>query len=299
MGTRYWSASSQRSTPPLHHSVTSLGVVDLVRVFERAQRRRGLRNRTVIERTRTLERLALRGPLLELTTDEIEEWLDDQRITIRSRGAYLSHIHAFYAWCVIAGHRIDDPTTPIDRPRLPKKVPRPIGDADLEMALSMADARMRCWLTLACYAGLRCMEISQLTREDVLDSHDPPLLRVLDGKGGKEGVVPLHPAILDALRTYGMPRSGPLFLSVRRTKFSPATVSGYIADFLHGLGMGDTAHRLRDWFGTALYAETLDLRLTQEMMRHSDPSSTAGYVAFNQPGAVHAVIALRAHSDNP
>lgn len=234
---------------------------------------------------------------MELTTDDIEEWLDAQRITIRSRGAYLSHIHAFYAWCVISGHRIDDPTTPIDRPRLPKKVPRPIGDADLEMALTLADARMRCWLTLAAYAGLRCMEISKLAREDVLDAHDPPLLRVLDGKGGKEGVLPLHPAILDALRAYGMPRSGPIFLSTKRAPFSPATVSGYVADFLHGLGMHDTAHRLRDWFGTALYAETHDLRLTQEMMRHADPSSTAGYVAFNQPGAVTAVVALNAKGD--
>lgn len=65
-----------------------------------------------------------------------------------------------------------------------------------------------------------------------------------------------------------------------------------IANHLHGLGLVETAHRARDWYGTALYASTKDLRLTQEMMRHSDPSSTAQYVAFNQPGAADAVASL-------
>lgn len=260
--------------------------------FARAQRRRGLRGRTVNERTAVLKRIALRGKLLTLSTDDIESWLDDQDITLRSRGAYLSNIHAFYKWCVVTGKRVDDPTVPIEPPRKTRKLPRPIGDDDLDVALAMANPRMKAWLMLACYEGLRCMEIAALAREDILDRHDPPLLKVMDGKGGKEGIVPLHPDVLDALNTYGMPPTGPVFLSTRGRKFAPATVSGYVAGYLHGLGLHDTAHRLRDWFGTATYAATKDLRLTQEMMRHSDPSSTSGYVAFDEPGAVEAVRGL-------
>lgn len=266
---------------------------DICRLFERAQRRRGLRARTITERTRTLLRLEQAGPLLALTTDQIDDWLDAQPISLRSRRAYLSHLSAFYKWAVISGQRIDDPTTVIEPPKVPRKLPRPIGDDDLDIALQMAPPRMKAWLLLACYEGLRCMEIAQLTREDVLDRHPPPLLRVLDGKGGKEAVLPLHPDVHDALDVFGMPSSGPVFVSARGRPFAAATVSGYVAGYLHGLGLHDTAHRLRDWFGTTVYADTHDLRLTQEVMRHADPGSTAGYVAFNEPGAVAAVTNLR------
>lgn len=265
---------------------------EMLRSFERAQRRRGLRERTIVDRSRTLTRLARTGPLMKMSTEDLEDWLDRQDITLRSRRAYLSHMSSFYSWAVITKLRIDDPTTPIVPPKVPRKMPRPIGDADLEVALSMANPRMRAWLSLACYEGFRCMEISKLERADVLDRHTPPLIKVVDGKGGKEGVVPLHPLVAEALDAYGLPDSGPVFLSSRGRPYAPATISGYIADFLHGLGLHDTAHRLRDWFGTAVYASTHDLRLTQEMMRHSDPSSTAGYVAFDNPSAVEAVTTL-------
>lgn len=265
---------------------------DVLRAFERSQRRKGLRARTVLDRTRTLTRLQRHGPVLKFSTEQLEDWLDQQKITMRSRRAYLSHLHAFYHWAVITGRRIDDPTTPIVAPKVPRKLPRPIDSDDLDVALKMANARMRAWLTLACYEGFRCMEIAHLAREDVLDGHVPPLIRVVDGKGGVEGVLPLHPVVLEALEAFGMPETGPIFVSSRGRTFAPATVSGYIADYLHGLGLHDTAHRLRDWFGTKVYASTHDLRLTQEMMRHSDPASTAGYVAFDNPGAVEAVTHL-------
>ena len=252
-----------------------------------------MRDRTVIDRTRTLARLAKDGPLLDFTTEQLEDWLDRQNITLRSRKAYLSHIHAFYSWLVISGQRLDDPTTPIVAPKVPRMLPRPIDGDDLDMALRMAPPRMRAWLALACYEGFRCHEIALLNREDVLDRHDPPLLRVVDGKGGKQGVIPLHPDVLAALEECGMPASGPVFVSSRGGRFHPGTVSGYVAAYLHGLGVPATAHMLRHWFGTTVYADTHDLRLTQEVMRHSDPSSTAGYVAFNEPGAVAAVTRLR------
>jgi site-specific recombinase XerD len=43
-------------------------------------------------------------------------------------------------------------------------------------------------------------------------------------------------------------------------------------------------HQLRHRFGTAVYAETRDLLLTQRLMRHSNPSTTAGYAAVADSG---------------
>lgn len=272
---------------------------ELHRLYERSQQRRGLRPRTIIERDRFLRRVGALGPLLTLSTAELEDWLDAQQISLRSRKAYLSNLSAFYGWAVLAGYRDDDPTSRIVAPKVPRLLPRPMNDDDLDMALSLATPRMRAWLTLACYAGFRCMEIAGLRREDVLDRHDPPLVLVADGKGGKEGVLPMHPAILDALHEHGMPASGPVFVSSRGRPFHPATVSGYVAGYLHDLGVPATCHMARHWYGTRLYGSTHDLRLTQEMMRHSDPASTAGYVAFDNLDAVYAVTHLAPVFDRP
>lgn len=273
---------------------------DLRRLFRRAQARRGLRKRTISDRDHLLARLEVVAPLRKVTTEQIEAWLDRCNLsTPGSRASYITSLHAFYEWCVIHGYRKDDPTVAIDRPKLPRRLPRPIGDDDLDVALAMANPRMKAWLSLACYEGFRCMEIAQLQREDVLDKHEPPLLKVPDGKGGKEGMLPLHPDVLDALNRYGLPKSGPVFLSARGKAYSPITISGYIGEYLHGLGLHDTAHRLRHWFGTTLYGSTHDLRLTQEMMRHSDPTSTAGYVLFDRPQAQEAVTSLRPRKKPP
>ena len=58
------------------------------------------------------------------------------------------------------------------------------------------------------------------------------------------------------------------------------------------LGVSATAHQLRHWFATNLYQKTRDLRLTQEMMGHADPSTTAIYTAFDLRDATDAVQSL-------
>ena len=59
-----------------------------------------------------------------------------------------------------------------------------------------------------------------------------------------------------------------------------AAVSRQINRFLHGpVGTACTAHTLRHAFLTAVYQSCHDLRLTQELMGHSSPQTTAGYAA--------------------
>lgn len=60
------------------------------------------------------------------------------------------------------------------------------------------------------------------------------------------------------------------------------------------MGIAATAHQLRHWFGSQLYAKTRDLRMVQEMLGHSSPTTTAIYAAFNPGDAVDAVQSLSA-----
>lgn len=266
--------------------------------FRRDQIRRGLGARTIKERDLVLD--ALEGwadrPLVELDREQIQEWLDSRPLSPRSRSVYLSAIHCFYAWCVDEELIQSDPTVRIRRPILPRTVPRPISDDDLRHAIAMAGPRIRAWLCLAAYEGFRCKEIASLRREDVFDRHHPPVIRVWNGKGGHQAILPLNPATLSALRLADMPSRGFLFLGRHGRPLSPATVSSLGNRYLHTIGVKATMHQARHWFGTAVWAETKDMRVTQEMMRHSHPGTTAGYTAFDQQLAQDAVgrIHLRA-----
>lgn len=260
--------------------------------FGADQRRRGLRDGTLQVRRDFLSRLFLSLDPRTVTPGDLEGWFDRLTVSNRSRAAYLSHASMFFDWLARAGFRDDNPSEKLVRPRLVRLLPRPTADFDLQQALAKADARMRCWLLLAAYAGLRCFEIAPLKREHILDGQYPEMLMVEDGKGGKPRVVPLNPLVLDALRAHGMPARGFIFRKKYRTgeRYSASTVSAYIARFLHEQGIPTTAHSNRHWFGTNVYRTTKDLLLTQALMGHASPETTAGYVAIT-PGqsAVDAV----------
>ncbi len=209
-------------------------------------------------------------------------------------------------WAVKFEMIADDPTGRLDAPVRRRRLPRPISEETLDRVLDGADGRIRPWLYLAAYAGLRACEVSQLCAEDVQRDSDPPVLIVQDGKGGKQRIVPLHECVADALTRAELPARGYLFLRQRgrgrpittRTPgvgaecVSPKLVSELANRYLRSAGAGATFHQLRHRFGTAIYASSRDLRLTQELMGHSNPSTTAGYAAWSPSHGVAAVNAL-------
>ena len=254
--------------------------------------RRGLTEATVAKRLsglRLLEDWIAPTPLLDATTSQIEAFLDARDISPRTRYHWISHLHAFYKWALLNDLCDQDPTISIDRPRLERLLPRPISEADLQLALDDADRLMRAWLSLAAYAGLRCAEIAGLQRHDVIDGD--ALLRVM-GKGRKERMVPMGCKVRDALEDYGMPRRGYLFTRPRGAPYPAAMVSREIAVYLESRGIDATAHQLRHRFGTRVYRQSHDLRLTQELLGHASPVTTAQYAAWDQDAAAQVVDRL-------
>lgn len=263
--------------------------------FDRDQRRRGLRAATIATRRRILWSLerSVPVPIEKATPEQIEAWLDSCRLSPRSRYTYLSAAAAFFDFARRYGLRKDDPTRDILRPRLARLVPRPAAPEDVAYAISVAPPMMAAWLSLATYQGLRCFEIAQLRREDVQDNRTPPLLIVADGKGGRQDVLTLNEQAELALRNYGMPRTGFLFLTRDDRPYKASSVSRYISGYLRSVGVDATAHRLRHLFITTVWTITKDLRVTQETARHSDPRTTSGYAAYDRDEASRVVRSLR------
>lgn len=272
----------------------------LVTEWRLDQERRGLMPRTVYKRC-TQATAWVRWcddrdlTIATATTEDVQRFLDGRRsrdgrkIGARTRYHWISTLHVFYAWAVDAGHVAGDPTATIHRPRLRRSLPRPVSDADLEVALSMARPTMRSWLTLMALAGLRCAEVAGLTVGDLIE--DRAMLRVV-GKGDKERIVPLHPEALRAVELAGLPRRGRVFSRPLGGPWTPPLVSRVTNDYLRDIGVDATAHQFRHWFGTRTYAECRDIRVVQELMGHSSPVVTALYAAYSEEEARRAVLGL-------
>lgn len=254
---------------------------------------RGLSPGTVYQRRRHVVRaeVVLAKDLLTADEDDIDRWQQSlQRLAPASRVNSIAHVTEYLKWAHREGLIPAVPTRKLIRPRLPRGVPRPISETDLQLAIVTAPPRIRPWLVLAGWAGLRAMEIAGLHRDDVLDAADPPVLRIR-GKGNKTRIVPIGGPVVDELRAVGLPNQGYVF---PRHDGGGGPNSAWIISqlanrHLHSMGIQSTLHKLRHRYGTRLYALSQDPRLVQELMGHESPATTAGYVMYSHAAAVVVV----------
>jgi site-specific recombinase XerC len=253
---------------------------------------------TRYHRQRALIRLAaaLPVPILDATPDQLYEWRAGLTVGNGTAAQYLASVKGFYAWAVTAGLLEEDPSAALPVPRTHRKIPRPIPEADLMLAMSHTTPRMRVrqWFVLAGWCGLRCCEIAGLRMENLRLRDTPPVVIVSaeSAKGGRERVVELSPWVVAELTAADLPSHGLAFPAASGKQLSPYMVSKIGGEHLHGCGSDATMHNLRDRFASQMYQQTKDIRLVQEMLGHATPVHTAGYAAFSRRGAGAAVAAL-------
>ncbi|MBW4032993.1 MAG: tyrosine-type recombinase/integrase, partial [Acidobacteria bacterium] len=195
----------------------------------------------------------------------------------RSRWTYHQHLSAYCTWLIKAKLRKDNPLAEAPVPRRPAGVPRPVLNHQLERILTAAGRRRtKTMILLAALAGLRVHEIAKLHGRDV--DLEARTLRVI-GKGGKDALIPMHELLVAEAQVY--PRDGfwfPSYLADGATPhISRQSVSATIGAALTRAGVDATAHQLRHWYGTSLLEHGVDIRIVQELMRHSSLQSTQIY----------------------
>ncbi len=241
------------------------------------------------------------GDILEVTQADVEAYLGTLRVSPRTRYNYIARLSAFYTWATDEGHVAENPVRKIQRPRRPRDLPRPIPAKDLLHAVELAEPEMRCWLLFAAFAGLRCKEIAGIMVDDIRRDIATPTLLVSNPKGNRERGVPIHPDLDLALVEYGIPRSGYLFPHFENPgePIQPWKVSHDGGAFLRSVGVDATMHQLRHFFASSVYAASQDLRLTQELMGHASPTTTAVYAAWDQGRAAEVVSGLSIFPEHP
>lgn len=251
---------------------------------------RNLRPATIHCRRLTINRVerTIGVELHEATPDEVIGWWMQLATCPEARAVDLSHVRQYCQWLQREGIRADDPTVRIYRPLLRQRLPRPIAEDDLAVAIAFASDRVRPWFLLAGYCGLRAGEICQLRGEDLIDQSDGPVVFIADGKSKRQRIVPITERVRDEIP---WPADGWVFPRYDdRPGHVPAHRVSHLANReLRALGITATLHQLRHRFATEVYRATLDLRLTQDLLGHQSPITTSRYAAW-APGAARAAV---------
>lgn len=250
-------------------------------------------------------RLAAKGVALsQARTSDIEallaQWAGDG-LAAATTARRLSALKRFYRFLLKDGRRGDDPAAGLSGPKKPRPLPKILSEADVEALFDAADGmdgaaglRAQALLELLYAAGLRVSELVSLPL-DAVSRAEACLL--VTGKGGKERLVPLTGAALEAVAAYKGVRKAHLPAETARNRRraerylfpSASAAAGHLtrerfAQILKDLAVEaglDAAlvspHVLRHAFATHLLANGADLRSVQTLLGHADISTTEIY----------------------
>lgn len=206
----------------------------------------------------------------------------------------LSAVKGFHRFLVREGVTANHPTARVPLSKVPERLPDVISIDEVTRLLSQpfpdgaVGLRDRAVLEVLYGCGLRVTELAGLDVTDV--DLDDGFVRVF-GKGSKERVVPLSGMAAHALTAYlkegrsllRAKRSlsaddSAVFLSTRGNRLSRQVVLAIVRTYGERVGLSSLhPHTLRHSFATHLLEGGADLRSLQEMLGHSDISTTQIY----------------------
>ncbi len=284
-----------------------LSAAHLESFLEMMSAERGAAQNTLASYQRDLDDLRAflkaRGVSLDAAgSADLSAYLGDmakQGFKASSQARRLSAMRQFYRFLYGEGLRGDDPTGILDSPKKQRPLPKTLGADDVGRLIAMAEEearqaqddrleklRMLALLELAYATGMRVSELVSLPVR-VLASDGRFL--IIKGKGAKERLVPLSDAAIGAMRNYGAEMKRLEKYQDSSFLFPADSASGHLARQVFGRDLKGLAvragirastispHVLRHAFASHLLENGADLRAVQELLGHSDISTTQIY----------------------
>jgi integrase/recombinase XerD len=165
--------------------------------------------------------------------------------------------------------------------REPQKLPVVLSTEEVVRFLeAVPSLKCRAALTTAYAAGLRASEVASLKAADIDSSR--MVIRVEQGKGGRDRYVMLSSQLLDILRAYWRLARPPHWLFPRHDgehPIHPTTLNASCRSACAAAGLGKrvTVHTLRHSFATHLLESGTDIRIIQALLGHRNVNTTARY----------------------
>ncbi len=214
----------------------------------------------------------------------------------RSLARTMSSFRQFFRWLEASQELKNHAILKVATPRVARGLPRPLTvakaadlvEADMAADLDWIRARDLAVLLLLYGAGLRISEALGLTPANA-PTPGREALRIT-GKGGKERLVPILPAIQQTVARYielcpfPLENDEPMFRGAKGGPLSPRIIQLLMERLRGALGLPETAtpHALRHSFATHLLSAGADLRQIQELLGHASLSTTQVYTEVDR-----------------
>ncbi|MCD8842972.1 site-specific tyrosine recombinase XerD [Staphylococcus gallinarum] len=217
--------------------------------------------------------------------------LHDEGASSKSLARFVSTVRSFHQFALREKYAAKDPTVLIETPKYDKKLPDVLEINEVIALLETPDLsknngyRDRTMLELLYATGMRVSELIHIELDDV--NLIMGFVKVF-GKGNKERIVPLGEAVIEYLTHY-IENIRPqlikrtvtpvLFLNMHGKPLSRQAIWKMIKQngIKANINKTLTPHTLRHSFATHLLENGADLRAVQEMLGHSDISTTQLY----------------------
>jgi integrase/recombinase XerD len=227
--------------------------------------------------------------------------LDDRGFAATTAARRLSAVRQFHRFLFDEGNRGDDPSATIEGPKRSTRLPKVLGEAEVERLINQARSateqteisaaerlrRMRLYALIEMlYAtGLRVSELVALPRAAV---HGDARFFTIRGKGGHERIVPLSENAKEATADYlklraasGVAASPWLFPSFGESgHLTRQAFARDLKELAASVGIPPSMvspHVLRHAFASHLLQHGADLRVVQKLLGHADISTTQIY----------------------
>lgn len=202
----------------------------------------------------------------------------------------IASLRGFYKWLCANEICVQNPTLTLEQPKIPRKLPKVMTILEIENILREDLTKIQKLIVELLYGcGLRVSELVGLKTNNI--DLNASYLRC-SGKGSKERLVPIGSKAKEALRDYFEHRDFLVKKHNLDTKNLFITDSGRflsrqdVYNFIHQQGKkinkNISPHTLRHSFATHLLENGADLRIVQELLGHSDVSTTQLYTHISK-----------------
>ena len=266
--------------------------IDLFLNFIRYEKR--LSSLTVKNYLSDLERLhkLIRKPTINATTEDIRlslAKLHASGLSGKSLSRILSAWRSYFMYLIKSNQIKNDPTSGIKAPKSAKKLPQTLSIDQIFKLLEIDDInfyglRDKAILEIFYSSGLRLSELTHIKINDI-DLHDQTL-KVL-GKGNKYRILPLGSKAKEAINLWINKRNAIkkidqqdyLFVNLKGNKLTDRAIQYRLKYWAKKNKIPENIHPhlLRHSFASHLLQSSQDLRAVQELLGHSNISTTQIY----------------------
>lgn len=222
--------------------------------------------------------------------------LHDIGIHPRSQARILSGIKSFFHFLILADYRKDDPSELLEGPKIGFKLPEVLTVEEIDNIIAAIDLsknegqRNRAMLETLYSCGLRVSELCGLKLSDLY--FDEGFIKV-EGKGGKQRLVPISPRAIKEIKYWLLDRSRlPIkkgaedfvFLARRGNPISRIMVFHIIKELAveASITKNISPHTFRHSFATHLLEGGANLRAIQCMLGHESIATTEIYTHIDR-----------------